>query len=205
MLGFNICPASLLIWYYDYLYGNCFRVNTGYDTNGQAVEVHTQRESDFLYGIRLSFLVGLPGGDEFNSFFNQYSTNGGLVAIDNQNDIALRDSTLIRVKPGTCAYIVLKKQVAVSLPAPFSNCATDETYTGRFKQEFRDMRLKYSKRACLQFCKTMIINEKCQCRNNYFSIINSDFVRYCINETEYRCSIGVFKNHETSTSCDEIW
>jgi hypothetical protein len=205
-MGFKTCPASSRVWFFDFYFGNCFRVNTGYDEAGKEVEMYSQREPGQLYGLSMSFFLGLPG-DEFTDFFNIGNTHGLVVIIDDQTSLPKSDETVVNVKPGTSAKIALKKQAQSNLPAPYTSCVTDELYTARFKAEFIYRKLKYSKKTCDLFCKQSSVMSICECIYGFYPIIMSrgfNNTRFCTKITDFDCGMSVMKNFDIS-SCDESW
>jgi hypothetical protein len=205
-MSFKPCPDSLRVWFFDFYFGNCFRINSGLDAEKQAVDVYSQREPGQLYGLSMSFFLGLPG-DEFTDFFNIDNTRGLVVIIDDQSSLPKSDETFVSVRPGTSAKIALKKQVQLSLPAPYTICVTDELYTAQFKSEFIFRKLKYSKKTCDLFCKQKTIIDKCHCTHGFYPVITSSGLnrtRFCMEVKDFDCSSGVMKNFDISR-CDESW
>ena len=45
--------------YYDINYGNCFRFNSGFDSNGNKVDLEKSYLSGFYYGLQLTLYVNV--------------------------------------------------------------------------------------------------------------------------------------------------
>jgi hypothetical protein len=58
---FNLknCTSNDFIWSYDPVYGNCFTFNSGFDSNGNKVELKKSTLSGYYYGIRLTLYANV--------------------------------------------------------------------------------------------------------------------------------------------------
>jgi hypothetical protein len=208
--GLNQCAQDTIIPFFDWLNGNCVRFNTGVNRNGSAAEIAKQSEPGYLYGLKVNFFLGATANDEFLSMFVD-DTSGLIVYIETQGSIPMSEPTQVRVRPGTCAFIGLHKQVSSNLPVPYSTCVSD--YKGRrFSQEFASQGFVYKKKSCLLYCKQLAINKACKCVNSGLPIVISSDVnmnthknpKYCHTSEETLCSLNLVRDFKIET-CDDYW
>jgi hypothetical protein len=53
------CDASDFVWFWHYVFGNCFKFNSGFDSNGNRVELKTGSGNGIFSGLNLVFFSGL--------------------------------------------------------------------------------------------------------------------------------------------------
>jgi hypothetical protein len=148
------CDRSAIVPHFDYMYGNCFRINA-YRPNesssrGNAdIGYFRQKERGFIYGLKLVVFTGVPDAPSLTSMLQLDETYGLVVSIENQTALPLT-ATLLKVQPGTCAHIALRKQVYLNIPAPYSDCESSESYAGLFRGEFDRLKLTYQRDTCIE-------------------------------------------------------
>jgi hypothetical protein len=139
------CSASNIVWYFDFAYGNCYRINTGYDSNGNAVDLLRQYEGGGQgHGLALKLFTGGIAND-LRNYFNIQETFGLVVSIDNQTHLPMSNvENILRIKAGTCSYVGLTKTSIKKLPSPYSECVTLESFKSLYHDEFLKLNLTYN-------------------------------------------------------------
>jgi hypothetical protein len=179
------CNTSHIIWYFDFVYGNCFRINTGFDVNGNTVPLLNQYEGGLSHGLSLKLFTGGIEND-LRNYFNVQESFGSVISVDNQTYMPMSSvENILRIETGTCSYVGLKKTVIKKLPSPFSECVAQETFKSIYYNEFLKINKSYTQQACFLFCKQRYIVDKCNCYSRKFPGVSN--TRLCLNTTDERC------------------
>jgi hypothetical protein len=202
-LGRNDCDPNSIVWYFDYNFGNCYRINTGYYVNGSKDHLFSQKETGYFKGIKLNIFTGVFDSN-FNNMFLTEDSYGVIVSIENQTSLPIATSSLVLVRPGTCAHIVLKKTLYQNLPVPYSTCKDSNTYHGIFRQDFLALKLSYLKKACILFCKQLLVTNKCRCLSTLYPKIKTNVTAYCNSRREAECFDEEINKFDIN-SCQDFW
>ena len=97
------CGSSNFSWYFDIEGGNCYKFNSGYDSNGKKTEIKKAQLADVYNGLFLQLYVGKS--DNINSLSR---TSGMRLMITNQTQ-RNRFSDGINIPTGSSAEIKLNR------------------------------------------------------------------------------------------------
>lgn len=111
------CTSKDFVWHYDFLYGNCFTFNSGYDQNGGKIPILKMSEP----GSDRSFKLELFLGDEFN-LGNYMIQSGAIVVIHNQSYTPLIEQEGLLLSTNYQTDIGITRSFINKLAYPFSIC-----------------------------------------------------------------------------------
>ena len=199
MALFEPCKREEFVRFYHPKYGNCFRFNSGFTSNGTFIGMKSAIIEE--YGLQLGLFTG------FNDFQSNQSQNGLVLMIDEHFSEAI-DKKGILIRPGTWANIALRKTRSVNLPQPYNDCRNDD-----FRDTFVARQLRkyeyYGRRNCMTLCRQMMIIEKLGCydmrypsldakypcndRNSYEKLNNIDLnMSRCEIECPFECQTTIY-------------
>ena len=118
--NYQECNSSDFTWSWDEFYGNCFTFNSGFDSNGNKMDL-----AGPLYGFTLSLYVNVYekliryNGEQFIGF-------GAVIRIGNSSYstyYSFGDGLL--ASAGFKTNIIIDREFKSMLPKPYSNCEID--------------------------------------------------------------------------------
>jgi hypothetical protein len=141
------CDRDMLVWEYYSIYGNCFKFNSGYDSNNQEVPIIKSTSSGNLNGFVVELFTGLTPQEPSRLLFTDQISSGAAIFINNQSYLPTLTESLT-FKPGVCINIGLEKSFTSNLESPYSDCIKSETSASLAVKQFREMKYIYRKRNC---------------------------------------------------------
>ena len=61
------CNVNDFVWYYDYIYGNCYRFNIGKDFNNTLIKLKYINNPGKMNAFQLDFFIGFNENDNFET------------------------------------------------------------------------------------------------------------------------------------------
>ena len=195
LLGFNMTSAFQICffsgeicdvtkdfrWFFDTNYGNCFQFNSGYNMNGNPVEV--KRVSNGGKNFGLSLLIG-PLVNK-----NQYSTvlsKGLKVLIHNQTYLPSYDDTYVSVKSGEETNIMIDRTFTSNSPYPYTDCTQSPRSNNLdISQAMTNSNRTYQQYDCINLCFQQLVQTKCLCFATFITQIYPTLP--CLNSTHLEC------------------
>lgn len=142
------------VWYFDSLYGNCFKYNTGRNSKGESVDlkksIHPGR---FYNGLKVTLFESMPSILRRIS----YSGNGFIIKLENSS-YTVGGNSEIDLLSGYETNIAVERIYSAQLPAPYSDCIIDNNVSPRtFHSDLYDMfiqkKVRYKQTDCFDLCK----------------------------------------------------
>ena len=173
-----------MFYFFSHYYGNCYRINTGYDTKGNKIDFYKQIAIGKYNGFSLILFSGVFE-DEMSSILNLEKSNGVIISIENQTYFPTVRFNGIHLMPGTNTYISLRKTVSKDMPHPYSNCQHANEFKSIFESEFVRYNLTYSQETCMLFCEQKWFYDQCKCLITFIpQIFNAN---PCSSAVELQC------------------
>ena len=116
--GFQCTPKNFT-WSFDEVYGNCYTFNSGFDSNGNRVDLKQSKISGPRSGLQLKVYVNFYEG--LLGFFKQNGL-GAVIRIGNSSYSTFFDANGVLVSPGFQTNIAVDREFKFMLPKPYSNC-----------------------------------------------------------------------------------
>ena len=188
--GLNYCDENDFIYYYDFMYGNCYKFNTGKYLNGSDEELKTISKIGKQNGLMLELFVGNANNPKSLSIFS-----GAHIFIHNDS---LTPSTYegIDLNVGTSTNIAVHKSYISKLPKPYSDCTENLDKMNSFDSELFRAIIKsnnsYRRVDCLNLCYQKKLLDQCGCYDTSVQPLNPNDDRICSNEKQTLCLYGVF-------------
>ncbi|CAF1084842.1 unnamed protein product, partial [Brachionus calyciflorus] len=180
-------------------FGNCYKFNSGKNSNGESVKLLNTTIPGVQYGLKLEIFTGYPSNE-----FDLIRTNGVHLFIHNSSTIPFSDFDGISIPNGFETNVVVSQIHSSKLSQPFSNCIEDPTSKSSFDSNLyrRSIELfsKYQQKTCLVLCYDEYIQNVCGCsRPEAFGI--------SINEscelTKMNCTLNAYRSfYETQLSLE---
>ena len=76
------CNLTNIIWKFDSYFGNCYRLNSGYNELGQPINLFKMKKG--LKGFQLRLFTGYVKNEQEN-IYNVYRSYGIMISIENQS------------------------------------------------------------------------------------------------------------------------
>jgi hypothetical protein len=170
--------SAYFITFFDPIFGNCIKFNSGFMQNGSTIPTLRQPKSGASYGLQAIHFIDVYSNQSYN-FINLINTNtlGLKVSIDDQEAIPMYKDNMIHVMPGTCTYIGLRKTKSTNLPKPYSGCIDFANFKSEVYDKFVMWNKSYTQRACVEVCKQMAVVRACNC--SVLNYPNLEGVRAC--------------------------
>lgn len=150
------CNEKDFDWYYDLIYGNCYRFNSGFNSSIRKVA-----KTGKFYGLRLELYVGVP--DDLQKF----ATSIGAHIFINHHKIRPKSSEGIDVASGTETNIVLKRTDTSHLKYPYSECRIEDHeldyYSETLSYKYDQDHFRYRRSDCMDRCFQSSLIDKCGC------------------------------------------
>ncbi|CAF0860551.1 unnamed protein product [Brachionus calyciflorus] len=183
------CKESDWIWFYDSIYGNCFRFNTGINSNNERIDIKNISLPGKYNGLVLELFVGVP--DDQMSF----SIYTGAHIFIGDNLIKPLSIEGLDISPGTQTNIVLERVETKLKSQPYSDCIENLDNIDSFDSEYYKKVFKSDLTYRQVDCFTAYIQEeifkKCNCYNNFYNVIYKDR-KPCTTIQEIQCSVETY-------------
>ena len=223
----NQCLSNDFIWSWDEAFGNCYTFNSGFDSNGNKIDLKDSSIEGPEFGLQLTIYVNVY--EKLLSIYEADAVNGfgGIIRIGNSSYSTYYSSgDGILVSAGSFTNIMVEREFKSILPQPYSNCEIDSN-TPRFipNMDFYNLILKsnyeYTQKFCFLQCYQNYIIQKYNC--SYLSypslfnasqcswdlstiiwlvnedIFNSTFInKYCISSCPLECDQTLYTNSISS-------
>lgn len=197
------CNSSDFIWRFDFDYGNCFTFNSGFDQNGNKVQIRQINEP----GSDRSFKLELFLGDEFTQgIYMQQS--GARVVVHNQSITPLIEAEGKELATNYQTDIGISRTFITKLERPYSQCVK-EIYSPSgfnsvfYKAMFNILNMtRYRQKNCISLCLQQYIKMSCGCVDAKLPIIYAGY-QICANLSSLDCiSKSRISYSKNSDSCD---
>ncbi len=189
------CDREKLVWEYNTNYGNCFKFNSGFDSNNNKVPIIKSYLSGNWHGFSIELFIGLTSQNVSQLLFTEQISTGAAVFITNQSYLpALTES--LTFKPGVCINIALEKIFTSDLERPYSDCEKLEAHESFAYNQLQSMGYRYRKKSCRDIYLQNLTIKNCGCYNlnlPSFPVIKDKF-KPCLNVTSSDCATNIFQN-----------
>jgi hypothetical protein len=196
---FNLVVCDLSAdfeYYYDVLYGNCFR----YNSRNERKQI---TNNGIMNGLQLELFIGRV--DENFTF----SIDNGINLFIEDDKVESQTSEGIRISSGTETFISLSKYSLNHLPKPYSDCTAGldqpESSNNIFYRNLIANNIKYRKSLCRFNCFQKYTGDLCKCQD-LFTVPFYKNLPFCyLNKTQSLCSTKAFTNFSNLSlfeSCD---
>lgn len=180
--GNQPCDPRSFVWHYESLYGNCFKFNTGADTQGNPFPKYQTLKTGKINGLFLILTAGT-----FSDAYTLGYESGMQLFIHNMST-APSSVDSVALKPGSITYVAVKKIFTQKQPDPYNDCVDDLTvdkYDNIFYRKTFDSGYKYEQRNCLDLCAQSYMIDKCKCADAAYPTLNN--VSYCKSVLDIIC------------------
>ncbi|RNA14255.1 Amiloride-sensitive sodium channel subunit, partial [Brachionus plicatilis] len=152
------CDKNDWEWYYDFYYGNCYRFNTGLNSNGQKTKIKSSNYPGKFNGLMIELFVGIPNDQKTLSL-----TTGAHIFVDD-NSFKPTFGIGFGVSPGYSTDIALERIKTKQMPKPYSECIENlGSIDSEYYRKVIRSNLTYRQSECLSSFFYFEINEKCKC------------------------------------------
>ncbi|RMZ93689.1 acid-sensing ion channel 1 isoform X2, partial [Brachionus plicatilis] len=212
---FNLekCNTTNFKFFLHPFYGNCYQFNSGYNQNGEPVDIELSMTSDKRQGLRLILNVSVPESLQFLS-----PSSGAMVFLHNQSTYPLMVNE-ISLSPRAETSIAFSRVYFESQQRPYSNCnAQANDANNNFSDVFKLVHantIKYTQTLCVFQCFQRLIVNECKC---FVSFYPSFFdAAPCSNQSQRSCAnknFEMFKKEDyfekvcledCPLECDGMW
>ena len=188
--GMGSCSASDFEWYYELLYGNCYKFNSGKDSLNRQVQIKSTIKAGSNYGLYVDLFI-----PETKSLYDFESTNGLHIFIGNTTTIPyVMDG--VNIAPGFQSNIIVSRTISSKVPYPYSKCKDDNDNLKKFDnylyQETMKKKNTYKQTDCFDSCSQREIIKQCKCFLSSMASLNSNTP--CLTNEQVTCSFKVFVN-----------
>jgi len=155
--NFEACTIEDFQWYYSSTYGNCFRFNTGFDSNNEPLELKKANQPGFDSGLTVELFIGTSKNmiSRVDSGFNVFIENSTVYPLDYEG---------ITVKPGLLTKLIIYKKFTKKLPMPYNECLMIEKLkNSMLYAEIVKTNRTYRSQDCFRFCFQAFVIRKCGC------------------------------------------
>ena len=179
------------IWYFDNVYGNCYKYNSGFNSNGQPIElIKSSQPGKYYLGLKLVLFETMPRILERIS----YGGTGFIIKLDN-NSFTVGGNSRIDLLSGVETNIAVERIYSRQLPMPYSDCYIDDLiYFKSYKTELYDLfiskKVPYKQKDCLELCQQKFYIKHCNCTlTQYFSLYNE---KICDTVEKMECAFDLY-------------
>jgi hypothetical protein len=186
-VGFD-CNMSQFEWFYHSTYGNCYKFNSGVDSQGQAIHLKSIATSSVNLALTMDMFFGLP--DELRVM----SSGDGMAIFIHNSSVSPLNVNPIYLQGATQTYIQVARTFTNKLPQPYSECQLPRgaTYESDLYNLIVDSGFEYTQLDCDSQCFQKYLIKTCNCSSTYLSLIYN--VSVCTSELENNCSIGFYRS-----------
>ncbi len=127
---------------------------------------------------------------------------GLVLSIDNQIESPLINSKLIFLDYGKQHFVWMTKTVTKSLPSPYGDCVSPDTYISHFQADFEQNKLKYTKSNCILFCMQYDVKNSCRCYA--ISLPSISNAKPCLSRDSLMCSFSALYAFNLNKGCNSV-
>ena len=179
------------IWYFDNIYGNCYKFNSGFNTKGEPIELKkSSQPGKFYLGLKMTLFESMPKILERIS----YAGTGFMIKLDNDTFMAGGNSR-IDLLSGVESNLAVERIYSSQLSFPYSDCFIDNMlYSKSYQSELYDLFLqtntRYRQKDCLELCQQKFYIANCQCTLiQYFSLFSD---KICNTVEQLDCAFSIY-------------
>ena len=177
------CNSKDFVWLWDDIYGNCYKFNSGHDSNGNKMDLKNSSLDGTLFGLQLTIYVNV-----YEELIQNYSKKfvngfGAVIRIGNSSYSTFYSRGVgILVSAGTVTYISVDREFKSMLPKPYSNCEIDSSSPKYINgmdlyNLILQSKFKYTQQLCFRQCFQNFIFKKYNC--SYFDFLSNYNVTQC--------------------------
>ena len=177
---FNYQPCNYtndFVWYYDFQFGNCFKFNSGIDSNGVSIGSKNIYQIGKDFGLKLEVFTG-------NYKYPSTEHTGLRIVIHNSS---INPSTFegLTVPTGLDTNIAVNRLYYFKQPNPYSKCISNiENHRSDLVQAIIKSRYQYRQYDCYLVCFQRFLVNKTGC---YFpAIMNLYDAKLCLSIKEFK-------------------
>jgi hypothetical protein len=195
--NFIECDYDTFQWYFDYIYGICYRYNTGYYFNNTLIgsdgTISTISSSSVTYGLRLSLFLGIENNKNNLNF--HVVSKGGVVFIGNSSFLPSTQD-LISFTAGIETNIDVKRVFTKKLSPPHGHCLQDLSKSNSdYYKHLIKLNRKYRRSDCLIISRQVPVENICNCSSTFY-IKYDHSLGYCETFAEIKCAFEVTTHSE---------
>ena len=174
----NACDSTDFIWSFDYYYGNCYTFNTGFDSNGNKIDLKKSNLAGPDFGLQLTLYTNFY--EELLSFANGF---GAIIRIGNSSYSMYDSNNGLFASAGFNNFISINREFKSMLPKPYSNCEIDENSASFLSNwDFYNLigrsTYAYTQQLCFSQCLQRKVINKFNCTFPYIISLYND-VKTC--------------------------
>jgi hypothetical protein len=189
LFDYEMCTANDFHWEWDYLYGNCYHFNSGYNLTGQGIDLRKSFLSGSGFGLQMELYVNFY---EELMFFNSLSNDYGLlIRIDNISHVIDYSLNGIYVSPGSHTYMSLSRDYRETLPKPYSNCDNLESFNSDLYTLIFHSKYEYRQKFCLEQCFQELSIQICNCSVTFVASLRAN-ISLCSSLSQIQCSLQIY-------------
>ena len=191
------CNSSDFTWVWHPRYYNCYRYNSGFDSNGNKKTLKKVNIAGGLSSFIVELYAGLP--NFISNFVGQYNSRGFHIFIHNSTDYFFNYApSPFRLTPGFGAELTLQRAFYNQFnqwPYGYSECRVleDNTFIGPpladsslFDQVIAT-NSSYSRDSCILFCAQLMTTQVCKC-NSYDIDYRIPGFDLCLEDSKETCA-----------------
>jgi hypothetical protein len=143
--------------YYDFHYGNCFKFNSGFNSNGHTIPFKFSNIPGEKNGLFLSFVL--------QKSQNRYSSapSTGLRIFVHNASFVPSSSEGINLRLAALTNIAIKKSVINKAPSPYSECINLKKFDSILYRSIIKSKRVYRQSDCFDLCFQKNVIENCGC------------------------------------------
>jgi hypothetical protein len=194
MINGNECKPDDFVWHYDSFHGNCFSLNSGYDSKMKKMNLIKIFNSGKLSGISLELFVG-PIEDEY---YNELISSIGAYIFIHNNSIKPISSEGFAIPTGINTNIALDRIFSNRISQPYSNCINlnepHDSYLYNYLLKKLNNSYLYRQKECFNLCYQSNTIQKCKCYDTRLNKYESNETRPCLNHFEIKCVFKIYND-----------
>ena len=165
----NSCKSNDFIWSWDASYGNCYTFNSGFDSNGNKMDLKESTIAGPYYGLQLTFYVNI-----YEKLIGYSSSFGAVIRIGNSSYLTYYSfGDGILVSPGSVTNIGVDREFKSMLPKPYSSCEIDSSSPKYIRgldlyNLIIESNYEYTQQLCFSQCYQKYIIKKYNCSSIWY-------------------------------------
>jgi len=201
------CNSSDFIWSWDESFGNCYTFNSGFDSNGNKIDLKKSSIKGFWPGFSITLYVNV-----YEELIQNLNHFGVAIRIGNSSYSTFYSfSDGLLVSAGFQTNIVVDREFKSMLPKPYSNCEIDSNSPKYMEgmdlyNLISESDYEYTQQSCFVQCYQKYIIQKYNCSFSYFHSLYN--VTQCTNGFSLKFWFsygdnfnGTFINENCISSC----
>jgi hypothetical protein len=173
------CEKNDFVWYFSYLYGNCFMFNSN------TSQLKKTKMSGSLYGLVL-LLGNLTSQNKYPTSY----ASGLKVFVTNTSFLA-QSSQQKLVETSKFTSIEIRKTIAYREPYPYSQCKDLSDFKSELHDQLKKSVGKYRQTYCFELCLQRLIILKCKCFLFVFPSFDNQNFKPCFTLNDSSCYFEV--------------